>query len=131
MEDLLIEKMCKMACKFYKEGDDIDEDEKRQCGGFRILMHQLKEGLLDEKKFHEIAKAVDINISEDKPLTKLDIFLVKNLCKVACGFYSKDEHGEGDEYLQCGGYRMIRYQIKSGMLDTEKVKKLVKEAVSN
>jgi len=127
LEDYLVEKMCKIACKFYKEGDNIDKNEKLQCGGFKIMRAQLESGKLDNITFEKIAKNVDVEITVDQPLSDLDKYLVKNFCRIACGFYTKDEHGEGNEYLQCGGYRMIRNQIEQNLIDKETIKDLVKK----
>ncbi|MHA1298050.1 MAG: hypothetical protein ACTSO9_01245 [Candidatus Helarchaeota archaeon] len=131
IEDFLIEKMCKIACKFYKEGDNIDKNEKLQCGGFKIMRYLLETNILDEKNLEDVAKKVDAKRIDDKPLTDLDKFLVNNLCKVLCGFYTTDEHGEGDEFLQCGGYRVVRYQIENSIINQEKLKNLTKKAKNN
>ena len=126
LEDFIVNEICKIACKFYKEGEEVDEEEKLDCGSFKIIRHQLEKGIIDRENLKNLAKIVSLEPKEQKGLSEADKFLVKNFCKIACGFYTEHEHGEGDEYLQCGGYKIIRHQLKTGMIDRKIIKKMSK-----
>ncbi len=127
LEDFIVNEICKVACKFYKEGEEVDEEEILDCGSFKFIRYQLENEFIDREKLKELAKIISHQNKEEKGLSKLDLFLVKNFCKIACGFYTESEHGEGDEYLQCGGYKIIRNLIESDMIDQETIKKISKK----
>ena len=126
LEEFIVNNMCKVACKFYKEGEEVDEEEKLSCGSFKVLRYQLGEEIIDRETLKKLAKKINQQKKEKKGLSELDRFLVANFCKIACGFYTEDEHGEGDEDLQCGGYKIIKDQLNQGIIDRELIKKISK-----
>ncbi len=58
IDEILINLICRGACKFYKEGPHEKNLEKYQCGAYLGLKKMLKQGNITREKLEELLRDI-------------------------------------------------------------------------
>ncbi|MFX1465629.1 MAG: hypothetical protein ACFFA5_04070 [Promethearchaeota archaeon] len=120
----LYENVCRPLCRFYKEGQEDDPEEK-ECGAWEIIKEKVVDGSIIISELRDLTNRirplVDMTGETKPPFTSIDQSLVDKICKPLCEFYADDqEHWEKD--YQCGAYKLLKTLISSEKFRVEDLK---------